>query len=172
MALIRNTLRAVKGLNEELDLRIHRVNDLVTDVTTIDGSAGFNDKLIGANAVNTALGTKVNTSEINTDVDLTVEPTKLTTRETVASYVDSKVATVSTKYINEIVTLSGDEATLANQPLDNCIFNFSTARVDLEDGSFEIVPCSVDSAKKVTITPDTAEEYDGKKITVTYAYNA
>jgi hypothetical protein len=50
MSNIKRRISFTKGLQEELDDRVHRTNDLVTDLSTIDGSASFDDKYIGANA--------------------------------------------------------------------------------------------------------------------------
>ena len=38
MANIKRQISFTKGLQEELDLRIHRINDVVQDTTNIDGS--------------------------------------------------------------------------------------------------------------------------------------
>jgi hypothetical protein len=68
MANIRRRISFTKGLQDELDARVHRANDLVADATTIDGSAAFDDKYVGANAFKTANDLNVKTANIVDDL--------------------------------------------------------------------------------------------------------
>jgi len=277
MAAIKRRVAFVKGLQTELDDRIHRANDIVTDVTTVDGTAAFDDKFIGANAFKVGNDLKIDKTSISNDLDLdsetnvasskavkslkdlldglsggvvykggfdassgalpadvtkgwlykvtvagtidglemevndtiyanatvvgatagtdfdkidntesadllrdgdvtteadwTLETTKLSDRATIKTYVDDAVSTVSTKFINETKSVSSDKFTLTNQPLDNCIFT-GVASINNGDGTFDLVECTVDDAKEVTLAVDNAGDYDGLDATVTYAYNA
>jgi len=109
--------------------------------------------------------------DISDDDNWDNDTDKLSDRETIKKYVDDAVSEVSTKFVNEKQTISDDKFTLDNQPLDNCIFT-GVASVDNEDGTFDIVECSVDDNAVVTLAVENAGEYDDKKATVTYAYNA
>ena len=277
MAAIKRRVAFVKGLQTELNNRIHRVDDIVTDATTVDGTAAFDDKFIGANAFKvgndlkidktsisndlaldsetnvasskavkalkdlldglsggvvykggfdasagtlpadvtkgwlykvTVAGTidglemevndtiyanvtkagatagtdfdKIDNTEsadllrdadVTTEADWTLETTKLSDRATIKTFVEAAVADVSTKFINETGTVASDTFTLANQPLDNCLFT-GVASINNGDGTFDVVECTVDAAKLVTLAVDVAGDYDGLTATVTYAYNA
>jgi len=277
MAEIKRRIAFVKGLQGELDKRVHRVNDVVTDVTTIDGSTPFDDKYIGANAFaaesvknvkvadivdnlttevsdkaasagtvkrlkdlldglsggvvykggfdastgsfpsdvtkgwlykvtvagtidgvemevndtiyanktvvgatagadwdkidNTESADLLRDGDVSFEADWTVDTDKLSDRATIKTYVDDAVSSVSTKFTNETVTVSGDTFVVSNQPLDNCIFT-GVASVNNGDGTFDLVECTVDGAATVTLAADTAGAYDGLQATVTYAYNA
>ena len=275
--MIRRRIAATKGLQDELDLRVHRENDVVTDISVVDGTATYDDKYLSANLGKDQLGLKVNTADvvdaldnegttvplsanqgkvlkdiidglsgglvykggfdasgdalpedvtqgwlykitvagtidglemavndtifanktvvgatagtdwdkidntespdilrdgdISLDADFTVDGTLLTDRTTIKNYVDDAVSEVSTKFTNESGTVASDKFTLANQPLDNCIFT-GVASVDNGDGTFDLVECTVNDSAEVTLASETAGEYDDKTATVTYAYNA
>jgi len=68
MATIQRNIAFTKGLQGELDNRVHRGNDLVTDITTIDGSTTFDDKYVGANAFKTADDATVKQTQVVDDV--------------------------------------------------------------------------------------------------------
>jgi len=277
MAVIKRRIATVKGLQDELDLRVHRENDVVTDISTVDGSEAYDDKYIGANTAKSELDTKILKDNINSaldsdseetvasslavktlkdiidglsgglvykggfdasgdelpsdvtqgwlykitvagtidglemevndtifanktvdgatagedwdkidntesadilrdadvsfDSDWDVDTDKLSDRATIKEYVDSAVSEVSTKFTNETQTIDSDSLTLDNQPLDNCLFT-GVASVKVSDGVYDLVECTVDDNKVVTLSVDISGEYDGKDATVTYAYNA
>ena len=68
MSNIKRRIGFVKGLQEELDLRVHRENDVVTDVSTIDGTPAFDDKYVSANAFKTANDLKIDKTSIVNDL--------------------------------------------------------------------------------------------------------
>lgn len=278
MATIRRRIAHVNNLQTELDKRVHRVNDLVTDLATIDGSASFNDKYIGANAFKTSnalnvkytdivndlttggaavplsaeqgktlkgmldaaatglvfkgafdIGTEVaypatpktgdfykiiNSVDAGTSVTIggihltqgdsiffdgiawfkidstesndilrdgdvstdttnfaTVDPTKLTDRVSIDTYLATKMAAITIKAINETVTLTGDTATLAHTPLSNVV-TMGYAQIAIDDNGvqvFDLVQCTV-SGTTLTIAPSTPGEYTGLQATVHYMY--
>lgn len=60
MSTIKRRISFTKDLQEELDLRVHRENDLVLDISTIDGTPSFNDKYISANALKEYIDNNIN----------------------------------------------------------------------------------------------------------------
>lgn len=68
MSNIKRRIGFVKGLQEELDLRVHRVNDVVTSFATIDGSASFDDKYVSANLFKTTADLKIDKTSIVNDL--------------------------------------------------------------------------------------------------------
>ena len=60
MANIKRRISFTKELQEELDLRVHRQNDLVLDISTIDGTPTFDDKYISANALKEYIDNNIN----------------------------------------------------------------------------------------------------------------
>ena len=68
MAKIQRRVSFVKGLQTELDARVHRVNDIVTDVSVVDGSATYDDKYISANGFKTANDLNVKVASIVDDL--------------------------------------------------------------------------------------------------------
>lgn len=60
MANIKRRISFTKDLQDELDLRVHRENDLVLDISTIDGTPSFDDKYISANALKEYIDNNIN----------------------------------------------------------------------------------------------------------------
>ena len=60
MANIKRRISFTKDLQDELDSRVHRENDLVLDISTIDGTPIFNDKYISANALKEYIDNNIN----------------------------------------------------------------------------------------------------------------
>ena len=60
MSTIKRRISFTKDLQEELDLRVHRENDLVLDISTIDGTPPFDDKYISANALKEYIDNNIN----------------------------------------------------------------------------------------------------------------
>ena len=68
MSNIKRRVSFIKGLQDELDDRVHRVNDLVTNIATIDGTPAFDDKYVSANLFKTTADSKINKSSIVNDL--------------------------------------------------------------------------------------------------------
>ena len=60
MSTIKRRISFTKDLQDELDLRVHRENDLVLDISTIDGTPIFDDKYISANALKEYIDNNIN----------------------------------------------------------------------------------------------------------------
>lgn len=60
MSTIKRRISFTKDLQDELDLRVHRENDLVLDISTIDGTPLFDDKYISANALKEYIDNNIN----------------------------------------------------------------------------------------------------------------
>ena len=60
MSTIKRRISFTKDLQSELDLRVHRENDLVLDISTIDGTPIFDDKYISANALKEYIDNNIN----------------------------------------------------------------------------------------------------------------
>lgn len=60
MSTIKRRISFTKDLQDELDLRVHRENDLVLDISTIDGTSIFDDKYISANALKEYIDNNIN----------------------------------------------------------------------------------------------------------------
>lgn len=60
MSTIKRRISFTKDLQEELDLRVHRENDLVLDISTIDGTPSFDDKYISANTLKEYIDNNIN----------------------------------------------------------------------------------------------------------------
>lgn len=60
MSTIKRRISFTKDLQDELDLRVHRENDLVLDISTIDGTPSFDDKYISANALKEYIDNNIN----------------------------------------------------------------------------------------------------------------
>ena len=60
MSTIKRRISFTKDLQDELDLRVHRENDLVLDISTIDGTPLFDDKYISANALKDYIDNNIN----------------------------------------------------------------------------------------------------------------
>ena len=60
MSTIKRRISFTKDLQSELDLRVHRENDLVLDISTIDGTPIFDDKYISANALKEYIHNNIN----------------------------------------------------------------------------------------------------------------
>lgn len=60
MSTIKRRISFTKDLQEELDIRVHRENDLVLDISTIDGTPSFDDKYISANALKEYIDNNIN----------------------------------------------------------------------------------------------------------------
>lgn len=60
MSTIKRRISFTKDLQEELDLRVHRENDLVLDISTIDGTPSFDDKYISANVLKEYIDNNIN----------------------------------------------------------------------------------------------------------------
>jgi len=144
------------------------VNDTIyANATVVGATAGTDFDKID----NTEAADILRDGDVSLEADFDTDATLLADRATIKTFVEEKVSEVSTKFANEVGQPTSDKFTLANQPLDNCIFT-GTASVNNGDGTFDIVECSVDGAAEVTLAVDTAGEYDDKDVTVTYAYNA
>lgn len=117
---------------------------------------------------NTEAADILRTGNVSTDVDLSVDGAKLADRATIESAVDTKVAAVTHKFINETVTIAADGATLSHAPANDVIFT-GVASVNNGDGTFDLVECSC-TGTALSIAADVAGTYDTFAATVTYAY--
>lgn len=68
MSNIKRRVSFIKGLQDELDDRVHRVADLVTDISTINGTSAFDDKYVSANALKTSVDSKIDKTSIVNDL--------------------------------------------------------------------------------------------------------
>lgn len=68
MATIKRRIAFIKDLQTELNERISRTDDIVSNYATVDGSPGFNDKYIGANAFKTANDLNVKYTDVVNDL--------------------------------------------------------------------------------------------------------
>ena len=68
MALVKRTIRSINTLQTELDARLHKVDDIVTDFSLVDGTATYDVKWVSANALRTKFNSKVDTSSIVDDL--------------------------------------------------------------------------------------------------------
>ena len=68
MAVIKRRIGAVKGLTSELGLRVHK-NDVVTNLTDIDGSTNFDLRYLGANETKVKFDSKLNRTDIVDEVN-------------------------------------------------------------------------------------------------------
>ena len=154
---------AVAGTVDGLELA---VGDMIIANATITGaSAKANwDKID-----NTEAADILRDGDTSTATDWTTDTTKLSDRATTAAYIKTKVDAISIKFVNETVAISGDTGTLTNQPKDNVIF-MGTASVLNADGTYDIVECTVDASKVLTLSPATTGDYNGLTATVTFAY--
>ena len=154
---------SVAGTVDGLELAVGDM--IISNAVVVGASAAANwDKID-----NTEAADILRTANISTDADWTVDPTLLSSRATTAAYIKTKVDAVSVKFVNETVTITGDTGTLTNQPVDNVIF-MGTASVLNADGTYDIVECSVDALKVLTLSPTVTGDYDGLTATVTFAY--
>ena len=91
----------------------------------------------------------------------------------VKTYVDSAVAGGGAIFKTETVTVIDDKITLTNEPKNGVIFNFGTVRhVDANFVSYDI-PVTVTATagnKEFLLSPDVSGQFDGKSVTVQYAY--
>lgn len=91
----------------------------------------------------------------------------------VKTYVDSAVAGGGAIFKTETVTVVDDKITLTNEPKNGVIFNFGTVRhVDVNFISYDI-PVTVTATagnKEFLLSPDSSGQFDGKSVTVQYAY--
>lgn len=65
MSTIKRRISFTKDLQEELDLRVHRQNDLVQDISIIDGTSIFDDKYISANALKEYIDNSISRITLN-----------------------------------------------------------------------------------------------------------
>ena len=68
MALVKRTIRSINTLQTELDARLHKVDDIVTDFSLVDGTATYDVKWVSANALRTEFNSKVDKSSIVDDL--------------------------------------------------------------------------------------------------------
>ena len=91
----------------------------------------------------------------------------------VKTYVDTAVAGGGAIFKTETVTVIDDKITLTNEPKNGVIFNFGTVRyVDSNFVSYDI-PVTVTATagnKEFLLSPDFSGQFDGKTVTVQYAY--
>ena len=150
----------IDGLEMEVNDTIFANKDVTGDTAAADW-----DKID-----NTEAPDILRDGDVSLDEDWANDTTLLSDRATIKTFVEEKVAEVSTKFVNETKQPTSDKFTVDHQPLDNCIFT-GTASVNNGDGTFDIVECTVDDNAEVTLATDNAGEYDDKDVTVTYAYN-
>lgn len=91
----------------------------------------------------------------------------------VKTYVDTAVAGGGAIFKTETVTVTADKIVLAHEPKNGVIFNFGTVRyVDENFVSYD-VPVTVTATagnKEFLLAPDVSGQFDGKTVTVQYAY--
>ena len=91
----------------------------------------------------------------------------------VKTYVDTAVAGGGAIFKTEVVSVINDKITLTNEPKNGVIFNFGTVRhVDASFVSYDI-PVTVTATpgnKEFLLSPDSSGQFDGKSVTVQYAY--
>jgi len=122
------------------------------------------DKLIQSDELNTS-GALLNASD-----------TDIPSSQAVKSFVTEAVRVGGALFKTESVVVFADKVTLTSAPKDGMVFNFMTVRhVDVSGVAYDI-PVLRDPAdatgKTFTLSPDVSGEFDGKSVTVQYAYIA
>jgi len=157
----------------------------VSGIGTIDGiELNIGDMIIankivsGATSVsdwdiidNTEAQDILRDADVSNNSDLTVDGTKIATRDAIQTAITDAVAAVTIKVKVETITISGNQMTLTHTPVSGVVFNDEAIiEVDGTNGVYDTWEGVTLAGNVATLSGASTSEYDGKPAKVTYLY--
>lgn len=107
----------------------------------------------------------------STDLDLTVDPDKLTSRSIIRQNIQSAVAAVTIKVAVETLGISGNQFTLTHTPVSGVVLmNEAVIEIDVTNGIYDTWEGVSVVNKTATLSGASTVQYDGLNAKVSYLY--
>lgn len=155
----------VAGVIDGVDLN---VGDMIIANKVVSGATTSADFDIIDNTEATDI---LRDKDVSSDSDLTVDSTKLATRDAIETAIENKVAAVTIKVKVEQTTISGNQFTLTHTPVSGVVFmDEAIIEVDATNGIYDTWSGVSVVGTTATLSGASTVQYDGLPVKCTYLY--
>lgn len=110
-------------------------------------------------------------ADVINNEDMTIDPTKIPTRQSVGDAIATATAAITIKVMVETITISGNAMTLTKTPVSGFVFNDEAiVEVDSANGVYDTWEGVTIVGNVATLSGASTVQYDGLSAKVTYLY--